>query len=92
MFKYTKYQLKKLETLLSELDFTVRYEKGNFQSGYALVEEKNIAVINKFFGTEGRINALLDVLTRIEVDEQKFSESSAKLYKQLMKLDTSEEE
>ena len=33
MFKYTKHQLKKIEGLLEEIGYTIRYEKGNFQSG-----------------------------------------------------------
>ncbi|MEY4030043.1 MAG: hypothetical protein RJA90_1242 [Bacteroidota bacterium] len=44
MIKFTKHFLKKLEDLLSELGFVLRYEKGNFQSGYCLVEHRNILV------------------------------------------------
>jgi hypothetical protein len=62
--RYTATTLKKLEALFEELDYTVRYEKGSFQSGYCLVENKRIAVINKFFDTEARINTLLDILSR----------------------------
>lgn len=74
--RYTITTLKKLEDLFEELDYTVRYEKGNFQSGYCLVENRRIAVINKFFDTEGRINTLLDILSRFELDEQTLSEKS----------------
>lgn len=81
MVKYTTHFLKKLETLFSELDYIVRYEKGSFQSGYCLVENRKIAVVNKFFDTESRINVLLEVLGVIEFTEDKLSEKSSKLLK-----------
>jgi hypothetical protein len=82
MVKYTAHFLKKLETLFGELDYVVRYEKGNFNSGYCIVEDRRIAVINRFFDTEARINVLLDILNTLEWDENKLlSEKSAKLYK-----------
>ena len=63
---YTKNTLQKMEELFEELGYLVRYEKGSFQSGYAIVETKKIAVVNKFFETEARINALLDIFDQIE--------------------------
>ncbi len=83
MFKYTKHNLKKLESLFEELQYTVRYEKGNFQSGYCILENKKVVVINKFYETEGRINCLLEILGTIEFDSGKLSEPSLKLYKQI---------
>ena len=49
--RYTQTTLKKLEELFGELDYAVRYEKGNFQSGYCIVEQRRIAVVNRFFDT-----------------------------------------
>jgi len=66
--RFTQTTLKKIESTFSELGYSVRYEKGNFQSGYCLVENRNIAVINKFFDTEARINTLIDILSTIEVE------------------------
>lgn len=63
MLPTTKHSLKKLETLLRELGYTVRYERGNFQSGYCLVESRRVAIVNKFFDTEARLNCLLDILS-----------------------------
>lgn len=85
-FKYTKHTLKKLEEMFDELAYTIRYEKGNFQSGYCVVENKNIAVINKFFETEGRINCLLEILAEMEVDTSKLTEKSAKFYKEIQHI------
>ncbi len=92
MFKSTKHNLKKLENLFGDLAYTIRYEKGNFQSGYCIVENRNVIVINKFFEVDGRINVLLEILGEIPVNEEVFSEASAKLYKQLMKLDVLDNE
>ena len=92
MFKYTRHSLKKLEHLFEQIDYTVRYEKGNFNSGYAIVEDRNIIVINKFYDVEGRINVLLDILGQTEVPVERLEEKSAKFYKQLGKSVLSEEE
>lgn len=77
--RYTQTTLKKLEQLFDELDYVVRYEKGNFQSGYCLVESRKIAVVNKFFDTEGRINCLLDILSKMDLDTDALSEKSRDL-------------
>ncbi|NJK84020.1 MAG: hypothetical protein HC912_09655 [Saprospiraceae bacterium] len=83
---YTKQTLKKLELLLEELGYIIRYEKGNFQSGYAIVKEQKIIIINKFFETEARINSLLDILALEEhSDEAILSEKSAKLLQQILR-------
>lgn len=74
--RYTQTTLKKLEDLFDELDYSVRYEKGNFQSGYCLVESRRVAVVNKFFDTEGRINTLLDILSKFDFDHASLSEKS----------------
>ena len=84
MFKYTKHQLKKIEGLLEALGYTIRYEKGNFQSGYALVENKKIAVINKFFDTEARINSLFDIVSTVEIDTETLNEKNQSYYNLLM--------
>ncbi|MEN0005951.1 MAG: hypothetical protein AAF798_17505 [Bacteroidota bacterium] len=85
MLKPTRNNLKKLEGLFEELSYTVRYEKGSFQSGYCLVENRKIAIINKFYDTEGRINCLLDILSTVEVDVAVLGVKNQKLFKQLFK-------
>jgi hypothetical protein len=83
MIKYTNQFLTKLEDLIAESDYIMRYEKGNFKSGYCLLKEQKIMIINKFFTTEGKINTLLDILKNIELDTTKFTEKSLKLYQEL---------
>ncbi len=77
--RYTQTTLKKLEEVFDELNYAIRYEKGNFQSGYCIVENRRIAVINKFFDTEARINCLLEILSGFEFDPESLSEASREL-------------
>ncbi|MDX1666993.1 MAG: hypothetical protein R3350_07180 [Saprospiraceae bacterium] len=81
--KYTRYTLKKLEALFEELEYAIRYERGNFQSGYCIVEDRRVAVVNKYYETEGRINCLLEILGQVEVDESSLSDASRKFYRKL---------
>lgn len=83
MIKYTNQFLTKLEEMIAESDYVLRYEKGNFKSGYCLLREQKIMIVNKFFATEGKINALLDILKGIELDTARFTERSLKLYQEL---------
>lgn len=84
MIKYTNQFLTKLEDLVAESDYILRYEKGNFKSGYCLLKEQKIMILNKFFTTEGKINALLDILKNLELDTSRFTEKSLKLYEELV--------
>jgi hypothetical protein len=86
MIKYTTQFLLKLEEMITESDYTLRYEKGNFKAGYCVLKDQKIMIVNKFFTTEGKINALLDILKGVTLDNVKFSEKSQKLYEELTQL------
>lgn len=73
--KYNKPTLAKLEQLFKDLDYTIRYEKGQFKSGYCLIHQKKIVVINKFFDTKGRIESLLDILNDISYGLESYPDS-----------------
>ena len=90
--KYTRHTLKKLETLFSEIEYTIRYEKGNFNSGYCVVEDRKVAVINKFYDTEGRMNVLLEIIAGLTIEEDQLEESSLKFYKQVLEFLARQEE
>ncbi len=83
-FKYTPNTLKKLEQLYEEAHYVIRYEKGNFNSGYCVLEDKRVAVINKFLSIEGRINSLVEILPTLTVKEEDFSGEMLKWYKAIM--------
>jgi hypothetical protein len=78
--KYTVSTLKKFEELYDEIGYSIRFEKGNFHSGYCILQDRRIAVINKFLPLEGRINALIDILPSIEIDQDTLSKEMLTLY------------
>ena len=78
--KYTPHFLSKLEDLFSESTYILRYEKGNFQSGYCLLNDSKIAIINKYFPLEGKINSLIDIIRTINLNPEELSENSRKFF------------
>jgi len=82
--KFTKSNLEKLEDIFVTLSYKVRYEKGNFNAGYCIVQEKKVVVINKFYDTEARINVLLDILSTLNVDETLLSTKTLGTYKSFL--------
>ncbi len=88
--KFTQSVLNKLEDIMGESDYTIRYERGTFQSGWCLLEEKKIVVLNKFLDTEGRINTLHDLIPQLNINYDKLTYESQKLYGELLKKTTLE--
>lgn len=85
MINYTKTSLQKIIQIFEDQEYSVRFEKGHFQSGYAIVHERKIVVVNKFYDTESRINALLEILDQIEINEALLDNRSQSFYKSLLK-------
>lgn len=83
MIKYTNNFLTKLEDMIAESDYTLRYERGQFKSGYCILRDQKVIIVNKFYSIEGKINAILDILKGLEIDQSKFSEKSKQLYDDL---------
>ncbi|MDB5258773.1 MAG: hypothetical protein JWM14_3468 [Chitinophagaceae bacterium] len=81
--KYTQNFLNKLEDVFAESDYILRYEKGNFNSGYCLLKETKIAIINKYFPLEGKVNSLIEILKQITLDDAKMSDKNKKLYQDI---------
>ena len=80
MIKYTTSFIDKLEDVLEETGYTVRYERGNFQSGWCLLDHKRVVVLNKFLDTEGRVNTLVELIPQLKIDYDKLTLNSQKLY------------
>ena len=76
--------LNKLESILEESCYKVRYERGSFQSGYCILQQKRVVVLNKFLTLEGRINTLGDLLPQLEIEFDALTRESQKLYEELM--------
>lgn len=83
MIKYSKHFLNKLEDLFSETEYVLRYEKGNFHSGYCLLKDTKIAIVNKFYTLDGKINCLLEMIKEVDIDQSKLSEKNRALMKSL---------
>lgn len=82
--KFNRHTLKKLEQILEELEYDLIYEKGSFTSGYCIVEDKNVVVINKFFDPEARINCIIEVLDTIQYSRESLSTDSRKYLDKLL--------
>ncbi|KXK37292.1 MAG: hypothetical protein J5I52_05100 [Saprospiraceae bacterium] len=85
MNKFTKPTLQKLEQIFKELDYVIRYEKGTFNSGYCIVENTKVVVINKFYDTDGRVGVLMDILEVILEDDTLLSDKSRLFYRNMIK-------
>ena len=89
--KYTQSNLDKLEAIPEQAGYVLRYERGTFQSGYCILEQKKVVVLIKFLQIEGRINTLVDLIPQLSIDPGHLSEESAKLFANVMaKLETEE--
>lgn len=75
--------LTKLEKLIEEAGYIIRYERGTFQSGYCILEQKKVIVLNKFLQTEGRINTLIDLISVLTIEPTHLSPESRKVFEEL---------
>lgn len=81
--RYTKQFLGKLEDIFAESDYILRYEKGNFKSGYCVLKDTKIAIVNKYYTVEGKISCLIDILKSISIDQSRLNEKNQKLLLEL---------
>ena len=87
--KYTQTTLDKLEAIPEQSGYVLRYERGTFQSGYCILEERKVVVLNKFLQTEGRINTLVDLIPQLDINTEMLANDSKKLYLDIIsKLET----
>lgn len=82
--KYTQTTLDKIEAILDEAEYVLRYERGNFQSGYCILEQKKVVVLNKFLQLEGRINTLIDLIPQLTVNPDLFTPEVRKTYEEVL--------
>lgn len=83
--KLTQGTLDKLSDILAQSDYIIRYERGNFQSGWCLLESKKVVVLNKYLDLEGKINTLLDLIPQVSIDIDKLTHESQLLYDDIIK-------
>ena len=82
--KYTQSTSDKLEKILEEWGYVLRYERGTFQSGYCILEQRKVVVLNKYLQLEGRINTLIDLIPQLHLSADTLSPESKKTYEDVM--------
>ena len=82
--KYTQTTLDKIERVLDEAEYIVRYERGNFQSGYCILEQKKVVVLNKFLQLEGRISTLVDIIPQLKIIPGNLSPEVRRIYEEVV--------
>ena len=83
MIKYNTAFQKKIEDILGEGGYIVRYEKGSFNSGFCVLEKKRVVVINKFHAIDSKINSLIEILGIVNLEMSGLSDASLKLLNEL---------
>lgn len=68
-----KVSLQKLEAILEEANYTLRYAKGNFKSGFCVIKEQRQIVINAFAPKEAREGILADIIRSLDLDHSQLS-------------------
>ena len=82
--KYTQHSLDKVEKILDEAHYIIRYERGTFQSGYCILEARKVVVLNKFLQTEGRINTLFDIIPQLNITADLLTPETRKVYEEVI--------
>lgn len=82
--KFNNKTLADLERIITQSGYTLRYEKGNFKSGYCILNAKRVVVLNKYYPIEGKINCLIDIIRSVNWEFEQLDEKSQKLYQQLV--------
>jgi hypothetical protein len=85
--KFTQGNLDKIERIIEEGGYIIRYERGTFQSGYCILQAKKVVVLNKFLQTEGRINTLVDLLPLLNIHIDTLTLESQRLFEELITVD-----
>ncbi len=81
--KITQTTLDKVEKIAEDSGYVIRYERGSFTSGYCILQEKKVVVLNKFLPLEGRINTMVDLLPQLNINFDALTLDSQKLFTEL---------
>ncbi|MDX1906979.1 MAG: hypothetical protein SF053_08070 [Bacteroidia bacterium] len=86
--RITKHTQDKLQDILKALGYQIRYEKGTFQGGYCLVMDRKLIMINKFHPQESKINLLIDIVRKVEIEAELLEPEQLKLVETLKQQQT----
>lgn len=83
--KPTANTLRILENIFKQGGYMLRYEKGNFKSGYCIIKQQKVIVVNQYYPLEGKINCLTEILQSVDWQFNALEEKENKVYQELMK-------
>jgi hypothetical protein len=86
MLTITNHTLEKLELLLKNTGYSVRYEKGNFKTGACLLQNSKVIVVNKFSGLESKILSISELARDLEMDYNLLDEKQIAFHQQLKQM------
>ncbi|SFT17113.1 hypothetical protein [Sphingobacterium wenxiniae] len=89
MISYTQHNLGKLEDLLNELGYRLRFEKGSFRTAACVLQNTRVIVVNKFSTMEVRIQSLIQLLQEMEVDTSLLDDKKKEFYRTIKKAELS---
>jgi hypothetical protein len=82
--KYNQPTLNRIEKVLDEAHYIIRYERGTFQSGYCILEARKVVVLNRFLSVEGRINTLIDLIPNLTILPELLTPDTKKMYEEVI--------
>ncbi len=82
--KTTNNNLKLLESVFKQGGYQVRYEKGNFKSGYCIIKQQRVIVVNQYYPLEGKISCLVEILQTVAEKMENLEEKEQELYQAIM--------
>ncbi len=85
--KFTSSVLKKMEILFEECGYKVRYEKGNFNPDYCILEQKKVVVVNRYFATDAKVNSLINILSKIKIVRENLTDETRTFYNKISQLE-----
>ena len=77
--KYSKQFQKKLENIFPDIGYKLRFEKGNFKSGFCILKNEKVVIINKYYTTKGKINTIIKILNSLNYSSDKIQEENLKI-------------
>ena len=82
--RYNATTLGKIEKIVEDAGYTLRYERGTFQSGYCILEARKVVVLNRFLQVEGRIHTLIELLPTLDIDPMAVSADNRRFLQELL--------
>lgn len=85
--KFSASVLKKVENIFEQNGYSIRYEKGNFNPDFCLLEQKKVVIVNKYFTTEAKVSSLIAIIQKIKIDNKNMTSESIQFYQKLAQLE-----